>query len=283
MTIRERFDDAVNLYHSGRYEGSLISTLIAIAGAARRHFPRPIQDNKAFADYIEEQTGHILECIVTDQKSLTVGEVFYKFYRCNLIHEAELPANIILDVNDPGCTIRPALPGWSFSLGWLFKLWEILIQDRVLRPQFDDLRDTTPLDLIYTGSNICDFIRGIERELCVSPGRQTLIMNAMFAAGWRRLQCVSEGDLQLVWNNEILKSPERYNLEALKVLTTCGPCADSKILEKIQQQNMPSFLVAMGRQDEFTTVKQIDSDRHEITATGLKVSRMLLDHFHLSD
>ena len=109
MTIRARLEDAHFLHQHGRYEGALLSVLVAAAASSRRRFPKgaapsrtnpakDMGDREAFETFIAEQLP-----VVSDRGVFRVwfqgqlrpiGEVFYKWLRCTLAHEAELPPEI---------------------------------------------------------------------------------------------------------------------------------------------------------------------------------------------
>lgn len=53
MSIRKRVEDAVALYELGRFEGALLSVLVAAASTARREMPnRSVGDRECFETFL---------------------------------------------------------------------------------------------------------------------------------------------------------------------------------------------------------------------------------------
>jgi hypothetical protein len=108
MTIAARIEDAAVLMETGRWEGALLSTLVAIAGSSRQRFPtgtpsianasKSMGDRECFQEFVRAQIPEI-----SSFKSLSVefegqvrpiGEILYTWLRCTLAHEARLPPEI---------------------------------------------------------------------------------------------------------------------------------------------------------------------------------------------
>lgn len=106
MSVTARLEDAKLLYDHGRHEGALLSVLVAAAGTSRRRFPRGTQsrrnpktkmgDGEAFETFVAEEMQRVGTCAVYFNGQCNSAEkVFYKWLRCSLAHEAELPNEIV--------------------------------------------------------------------------------------------------------------------------------------------------------------------------------------------
>lgn len=95
MSIRDRVDDALLLWNSGRKEGAFLNILVAVAATSRRRFPdrKKVRDGEAFIRFLEASHSVRLsveyrgECVPAEQ-------IFYKWFRCQLVHEGDLPFDI---------------------------------------------------------------------------------------------------------------------------------------------------------------------------------------------
>lgn len=105
MSITARLQDAKLLYDNGRYEGALLSVLVAAAGTSRKRYPhgtisrrdpkKKMGDGEAFETFIAEEMQRVGTCAVYFNDECNSAEkVFYKWLRCSLAHEAELPNEI---------------------------------------------------------------------------------------------------------------------------------------------------------------------------------------------
>lgn len=117
MSVRERILDARLLIKHGRYEGALSQILIAVAATARKRFPigtpsrwKPgegMRDREAFMTFLDESLWEHTGITVRGSegvlgveyrgKSIRFERILYESFRCNLIHEAELPSDILFD------------------------------------------------------------------------------------------------------------------------------------------------------------------------------------------
>lgn len=95
MSVRARVDDALLLWDRGRKEGAFLSALVAVAATSRRRFPdrKAVKDRDAFVRFLEAaHTDRI--SVEYRSKCLPVEELFYKWFRCQLVHEGGLPLDI---------------------------------------------------------------------------------------------------------------------------------------------------------------------------------------------
>jgi hypothetical protein len=103
MSIKTRIEDAEHLWAQGRKEGAWVQALIAAAATARKRYPRPMGDRKAFTTFICDVTHTIMTGKIggpsptymrfyTDNRgeNRKLEDMFYDELRCNLVHEAEV-------------------------------------------------------------------------------------------------------------------------------------------------------------------------------------------------
>jgi hypothetical protein len=104
MSIQNRLEDAQLLWSAGRLEGAFVSVLIAVAGAARRTFPNQKGDRQAFEDFLRQ--GWFERISVEYRGEIhPVYHIFYKWFRCELIHEGALAIDVEF-MSDP----EPGVP-----------------------------------------------------------------------------------------------------------------------------------------------------------------------------
>ena len=103
MNIKTVIDDAEHLWTQGRKEGAWVQALIAAAATARKRYPQPMGDRRAFTSFICDIT-HVILTGSTDGPSpiyirfysdnrddhRKLEGIFYTELRCNAFHEAEL-------------------------------------------------------------------------------------------------------------------------------------------------------------------------------------------------
>ena len=95
MSIRARAEDSLLLWNSGRLEGDFLNALVAVAATARRRFPdrKLINDRDAFVQFLE--SAHTFRISVEYRgECLPIEQIFYKWFRCHLVHEGGLPVDI---------------------------------------------------------------------------------------------------------------------------------------------------------------------------------------------
>jgi hypothetical protein len=94
MSIRSRIEDALILYQSGRYEGAFLNALVAVAATARLEDPnRTMRDGECFEAFLDNQRRGIIKIEFRGELN-TVPHIFYKWFRCELVHEGGLPFDV---------------------------------------------------------------------------------------------------------------------------------------------------------------------------------------------
>jgi hypothetical protein len=99
MSVQTCLEDARLLIEHGRDEGALLSVLVAVAATARRRFPQGTKgDRGAFEAFVTQEIPNISSMnsisLMFQGQNRPLGEVLYKWLRCNLAHEGELPPEI---------------------------------------------------------------------------------------------------------------------------------------------------------------------------------------------
>lgn len=95
MSIQERVQDAEFLWHHERHEGALLIALTAVAATAQLRYPNrsTVKDWDAFEKFLK--TAYPFKLSVELRGELhSIEHVFYKWIRCELVHEGELPVGI---------------------------------------------------------------------------------------------------------------------------------------------------------------------------------------------
>ncbi len=118
MSVLERLRDAEVLFDAGRYEGSLLQLLVAVAATSRKRYPREIivSDKEAFQSFLRDEMRTLTaNPVFGHTKEMTlpvVGELdgieshLYRYMRCSLVHEGRLDPKVRL------------VPGSGFFLGF---------------------------------------------------------------------------------------------------------------------------------------------------------------------
>jgi hypothetical protein len=104
MSLQRRVDDALFLWRSGRRDGAFLIALVAVAATARKRFPdrKVVSDRNAFEQFLEAALSVRLS-VEYRGECVPIEHIFYKWFRCELVHEGELPMDIDFMPNDePG-------------------------------------------------------------------------------------------------------------------------------------------------------------------------------------
>lgn len=168
MSIRDLVQDTSLLLAAGRPTSALLAVLSAASATSRRRFPRgtpsnstPAQemgDREAFETFLAEEMPRL--CRVTnffvtfEGKHHRLEHFFYKWLRCALSHEGELPANVRL-VTDTGqgemsIAVDPST-GIALSLGWFHKLQDVIMSCPENSSDFGSRNPAFPFSLKLAG------------------------------------------------------------------------------------------------------------------------------------
>lgn len=91
--LDERAADARLLWEAGRHEGAFLMALVAVAARARRDYPPPSGDRDAFERFISSRFRPRISVEFRGELH-TLERIFYKWMRCELVHEGGLPIDL---------------------------------------------------------------------------------------------------------------------------------------------------------------------------------------------
>lgn len=142
MGIRTRIEDALFLWGNGHQEGAFLSALIAVAATARRVFPdrKTVSDRESFERFLAD--AHSVRISVEYRGEChPVEHIFYKWLRCELVHEGGVPVDIQFMPDDkPGfMSIRAGGdPEYilKISHGWFHHLVHTIVSAPVNAAEF---------------------------------------------------------------------------------------------------------------------------------------------------
>jgi hypothetical protein len=120
MSIPARIEDALFLYQNGRYEGAFLNALIAVAATARLESPvRSISDRECFENFLDKRQRGIIKVEYRGELH-TVPHIFYKWFRCELVHEGKLPIDVQFMATDNLSVRAGGAPEYvlKISHGW---------------------------------------------------------------------------------------------------------------------------------------------------------------------
>ena len=136
MSIRDRLDDAKILCHNGRFEGGLLSALVAVAATSRRRYPfgtiskanpkKKMADREAFTEFLGREMIVVTAGAVKNiwlrfrNKRISQQELFYEHLRCELVHNSSLPQDVTFVDGVVGSQMTKLSDGGvTYSKDWL--------------------------------------------------------------------------------------------------------------------------------------------------------------------
>lgn len=95
--VYARIEDAGVLADAGRVEGALLMLLVAVAATARKRYPS-MGDRKAFTLFLRDEMWRLVkehsDVVLFRGRKRPVEEFLYEFLRCELVHNAMVPADL---------------------------------------------------------------------------------------------------------------------------------------------------------------------------------------------
>lgn len=204
MSIRQQVEDAVFLAQNGRYLGSLTILMLAVAASSRKCFPKrrrargkapkEMGDRHAFTlflggrirrlfsgDYESPEFGTSGISIHFKGQQYEIEHILYEFYRCNLVHEGELPEDVEFVPPD-----NPQHPGLSISFsagdkmvldyGWVDLLVNAVVYARCNAAEFGiNHFDLLPRPNVDENT----FIASTVAKYAITPGRFRIFKDAV--------------------------------------------------------------------------------------------------------
>ena len=209
MSVKQQIDDAIFLAKNGRHLGALTILMLAVAASSRKTFPKKktksiedpskeMSDREAFTLFVG---GRIKKILFGDhggsdignsginvnfkEKQYDVAYILYKFYRCELIHEGELPEDIEfqpsstnnLSVSNGGVSVSIS-SGHTMVLdyGWIDLLVNAVVQARCN----GELFGIKHFDLIpNVGIDESEFQDSTVTKHAITPGRFAILKEAV--------------------------------------------------------------------------------------------------------
>lgn len=209
MSIKQQIEDAAFLAENGRYLGALTNLMLAVAASSRKTFPKgktkslenpkeKMSDREAFTLFVGGRIRKILfgdfggpdagnSGIVVNfrEKQHDIAYILYKYYRCELVHEGELPEDIEFNApNDKrGLSVQNRGVNVSISCGNTMVLdygWIDLLIEAVVNARCNgDLFGVKHFDLVPVGElseeQHCELI---VKEYDITPGRYHILKEA---------------------------------------------------------------------------------------------------------
>ncbi|NMM09208.1 MAG: hypothetical protein HHJ16_02910 [Polaromonas sp.] len=210
MTIREQVEDASFLAQNGRHVGALTTLMLAVAASSRRTFPKgtksrekpkeEMSDREAFTLFLG---GRIRKILFGDfgapdegtsgisvgfrQAQHDVAVVLYKYYRCELVHDGELPEDVEFSAaKQPSAGLNISNRGLQVSIstgnkmvldhGWIDLLREAVTNARCNGTEFG----IQHFDLVLMpGIDEPTFLASLVEKYETSPGRVQILKHAV--------------------------------------------------------------------------------------------------------
>ena len=205
MSIKQQIEDAAFLAQHGRHLGALTNLMLAVAASSRRALPkgtksleRPteeIGDREAFTQFLGGRIRRLLFgnfdgpefatsgiSVSFKGKQYDVAYILYKFYRCELVHEGELPEDIEFIPSKIEPRFGSATKGLQVSIssgdklaldhGWINLLIEAVVQAPCNGAEFG----IEHFDLVYQGRDSEESLRQtVIANYSITPGRVAIL------------------------------------------------------------------------------------------------------------
>jgi hypothetical protein len=138
MSIRKRVEDALLLYKNGRHEGAFLTALVAVAATARREDPdRKMADRECFETFLDKRRRDILQVEFRGELH-TIPHIFYKWFRCELVHEGGLPIDVEFIESEELSLRAGGAPNYilKISYGWFHWLIAAVVEASCNKEEF---------------------------------------------------------------------------------------------------------------------------------------------------
>ncbi len=141
MSIRNRIDDALFLWSNDRFEGAFLSALVAVAGTSKLLFPKK-GDKDAFEDFLQQGIFQRVSVEYLDGIH-PAYHIFYKWFRCELVHEGGLPNDIKFMPDSTLGSVGIRAGGapekiLKISYGWFHELIRVVVNAPINKNDFHD-------------------------------------------------------------------------------------------------------------------------------------------------
>lgn len=209
MSINQQVEDAAFLAENERYLGALTNLMLAVAASSRKTFPKgktksledptkKMGDREAFTLFVG---GRIRKILFGDfggpdignsgisvnfkGKQHDVAYILYKYYRCELVHEGELPEDIEFSAPSTDQNLSVSNGGVNVSIGcgntmvldygWI----DLLINAVVYARCNGKIFDIEHFDLVPTaGVSEEEHCNLMVQDYGITPGRYQILKEA---------------------------------------------------------------------------------------------------------
>ncbi|MHC4508557.1 MAG: hypothetical protein ACYTAO_06290 [Planctomycetota bacterium] len=143
MSIRRRVEDAVALHKLGRFDGALLSALVAAASTARTEIPdRNVSDRECFEKFLAKSAAGQRIKVEFRGELHSIPHIFYKWLRCELVHEGSIPLDIefVAEPSSGQLSFRAGgAPHYVLQLsrGWLSEILRLVKTFTTNRGEFE--------------------------------------------------------------------------------------------------------------------------------------------------
>lgn len=207
MSIKLQVEDAIFLKEHGRHLGALTSLVLAVAASSRKTFPKgtrstenpenKMSDREAFTlflggrirkilfgDFGGSETGNSGISVNFKDKQHDIAYIIYKYYRCELIHEGELPEDIEfkpseneqLSIANSGVSISISCGSTMvLDYGWIDLLIEAVVNARCNGKLFGKEH----FDMTPTAGTETDIRNAMVKKHDISEGRFEILKHAV--------------------------------------------------------------------------------------------------------
>lgn len=253
MSLKHLVDDARFLAADGRYLGALSVLMLAIAGSSKKRFSKKqrslkdpekwMGDGEAFELFLGGRIAELINGLPEESdigtsginvsfrnKIHTLEYILYKYYRCELVHEAELPKDVGFsprseEFSAPGVTLINNGFTVGFSLiddgialdtGWI----DVFINAVVFAPINGSEFGIEHFRLRAKNGDERSFLKEISDKYDLSDGRMRILKLAVQILTPSRV--AESSDLELIGNFQKLVNAGTINSGMITGLTVKG-------------------------------------------------------------
>lgn len=231
MAILEQLKDATFLAQHGRYMTSLTTLLLAISASSRRTFPqgtksranptKEMSDREAFTLFLGGRIRKILfgdwggpdegnsgVAVPFRGAQHDVAYILYKFYRCELVHDGELPEDVeFTSIRESGAGVNLCKQGMRVSIGagntmvldhgWIDLLQEVVKNARCNGAEFGVVHfDLLPIPGIDETTVLASLVEKYE----TTPGRIQILKSVVRKLSPNAIADAADGTLTKHFN-----------------------------------------------------------------------------------
>ena len=135
--IKQRIEDARFLWGNERRESAFLLVLVAVAGLSKLRYPN-FGDGEAFRKILRDFNTPVEQWVEFRGESWTIEKVFYKWIRCHLVHESDIPTDIQFQ-EDKKIGYRSVKAGGApeyilkLGTGWFFHIADSILQSEEMQ------------------------------------------------------------------------------------------------------------------------------------------------------